>query len=147
MWSEIIYNQKCLSRNATLWQDVYLLLFAYISLLENGLYLTSNFFTVLVWKGLTGHTYLWLERKAADYIFFLTGEQLLENNARYNYRVAFKDEDKWSSCSHGGECWKVHCPLNGERYFLIRRITTNLRQSSCQCVHCQSKGLEGLDEM
>lgn len=121
MWSEIIYNQKCLSRNATLWQDVYLLLFAYISLLENGLYLTSNFFTVLVWKGLTGHTYLWLERKAADYIFFLTGEQLLENNARYNYRVAFKDEDKWSCCSHGGECWKVHCPLNGERYFFDQK--------------------------
>lgn len=101
MWSEIIYNQKCLSRNATLWQDVYLLLFAYISLLENGPYLSSNFFTVLVWKGLAGHTYLWLERKAADYIFFLTGEQLLENNARYNYRVAFKDEDKWSCWSHG----------------------------------------------
>lgn len=99
--------------------------FACISLLENSPYLTSNSFYSPIWKGLTGHTYLCLERKAADYTFFLTGERLAENNARYNYRVAFKDEDKWSCCSHGGKCWKVHCPLSVERNHFVTKGKPN----------------------
>lgn len=66
-------DQKCLSRNIGLRQDVYhLLLCIYSSLDRIGLIYYLSTFATLFWKGLPGHTYIKLERKAVDCIVFLT---------------------------------------------------------------------------